>query len=355
MKKETLPLLLAGALLLTGPVILKAGNPDRAGQAGATELLINPWARSSGWGGANSGSVSGLEAIFLNVAGTATVKKTEAGFSHTQYLKGSDISINTAGLSQKLGESSVLSIGVSSFSFGEIVRTTEDQPEGGLGTFSPQYLNLTLAYAKAFSSSIFGGVAIKAIDERIANVGARGIAVDAGIQYVTGNNADRDNVRFGISLKNVGTQLNYSGDGLSTRVVVTPPGLPSYEMTIEQRTSGFEMPSLVNIGFSYLFALAKDHGLTAAVTYTSNSFTYDQYSGGLEYNFMKKFFLRGGYTYEKDITDALLTTTAFTGPAAGFSIDLPLGKTGKSFCIDYSYRATRNFDGTHSFGARIVL
>ena len=28
---------------------LKAGNPDRAGQAGASELLINPWARSSGW------------------------------------------------------------------------------------------------------------------------------------------------------------------------------------------------------------------------------------------------------------------------------------------------------------------
>jgi len=26
-----------------------AGNKDRSGQAGASELLINPWARSSGW------------------------------------------------------------------------------------------------------------------------------------------------------------------------------------------------------------------------------------------------------------------------------------------------------------------
>ena len=26
-----------------------AGNEQRAGQAGASELLINPWARSSGW------------------------------------------------------------------------------------------------------------------------------------------------------------------------------------------------------------------------------------------------------------------------------------------------------------------
>ena len=31
-----------------------AGNEDRAGQAGAGEILINPWARSSAWGNANS-------------------------------------------------------------------------------------------------------------------------------------------------------------------------------------------------------------------------------------------------------------------------------------------------------------
>ena len=30
---------------------VNAGNKDRVGQAGADELLINPWARSSGWGG----------------------------------------------------------------------------------------------------------------------------------------------------------------------------------------------------------------------------------------------------------------------------------------------------------------
>lgn len=30
-----------------------AGNPERAGQAGASQLLINPYARSAGWAGAN--------------------------------------------------------------------------------------------------------------------------------------------------------------------------------------------------------------------------------------------------------------------------------------------------------------
>ncbi|MBK9412108.1 MAG: hypothetical protein IPN61_01590 [Bacteroidetes bacterium] len=66
---------LALAIVAMAGSTVKAGNPDRIGQAGATELLINPWARSSGWGGANSGAAEGLEAQFLNVAGIAHTKK----------------------------------------------------------------------------------------------------------------------------------------------------------------------------------------------------------------------------------------------------------------------------------------
>ena len=43
--KATILLLLS--TILVAPIF--GGNPQRAGQTGA-ELLINPWARSSGWG-----------------------------------------------------------------------------------------------------------------------------------------------------------------------------------------------------------------------------------------------------------------------------------------------------------------
>ena len=50
-----------------------AGNKDRSGQAGATELLINPWAATSGWGNAGMSTVHGVDAMWGNVAGiTAT-------------------------------------------------------------------------------------------------------------------------------------------------------------------------------------------------------------------------------------------------------------------------------------------
>jgi len=55
-----LSVVLIAAFIVPATVTLKAGNKDRTGQAGATELLINPWARSSGWGSANMSRVRGL-------------------------------------------------------------------------------------------------------------------------------------------------------------------------------------------------------------------------------------------------------------------------------------------------------
>ncbi|MFM8432398.1 MAG: PorV/PorQ family protein [Bacteroidota bacterium] len=341
--------LIAG-LLYSGTA--SAGNPDRVGQAGATELLINPWARSTGWGNANSGAVRGLEATFLNVAGIAHTAKTDVGFAHTSFLRGSQVGINAFGLTQRVGESSVMGLTIMSMDYGDIDITTTSIPEGGIGTFKPQMINIGLSYAKAFSNSIFGGFTVKIINENISNVGAQGLAVDAGIQYVTGTNESRDNIRFGIALKNVGTPMKYGGDGLSTRLTA-PSG--NYTMTIEQRTEGFEIPSLLSIGAAYDFKPAENHRITTAASYCSNSFSNDQTTVGVEYAFREFFMLRGGFTYEKNIFDDALRATVFTGPSAGMTLEAPLGKSGKKFSIDYSIRFTNPFDNTHTFGAKLTL
>ncbi len=348
--------LLAGCIVIFfNTVILeevKAGNNDRVGQAGATELLINPWARSSGLAGANSGSIRGLESMFLNVAGTAFTKRTEILFAHTDYFKGSGISINSLGFTQKVGESGVMGLGLMSMDFGDIQITTPDLPEGNIGTFSPQFLNITASYAKVFSNSIYGGIAFKIIDESISNLSAGGLAFDAGIQYVTGSNADKDNIKFGIALRNVGPPLTFSGDGLSFKGTVISTG---NTITVEQRVEKFEMPSLINIGITYDRKFTDMHRLSVCGTFTANSFSNDQFALGLEYAFKEQFMLRGGYQYEKDISDKTLKRTANNGLCVGVSVDVPLGKGGKKFGIDYSYTLTNPFDGTHRIGAKIDL
>ncbi len=68
---------------------------SRTGEAGASELLINPWAQSSGMAGSNTASVRGLESVFLNVAGLTGINGTELAFSHASWF--ADISINAFG------------------------------------------------------------------------------------------------------------------------------------------------------------------------------------------------------------------------------------------------------------------
>lgn len=331
------------ALLSTGAF---AGNNDRAGSSGANELLINPWARSSGWMGCNTSNVRGVEAQWLNVAGTAFTKKTEIGFTHTTLYKGSDISINTAGLSVKSGESSVLTLGVSAFDFNDILVTTPEQPEGGLGTYSPQFINIGLSYAKGFSRSIYGGATARIIYESISDASAQGFAIDAGIQYVTGFNEAKDNLKFGIALKNIGAPMKFKGEAFSFRSTTSN----GTSLTVQQRTEKLEVPSLINIGASYDFTFTEMHRITLSGTFTSNSFTKDQTAIGAEYAFKKLFMVRAGYAFEQKKSEEDESTSAFTGLGAGLTVELPLGKSGKALGLDYSYRDTNPFDGTHSFG-----
>ncbi len=335
--------------LLTTPVM--AGNPDRAGSAGATQLLINPWGRSAGWGLANTASIRGVEAMFGNVAGLAQVRKTEVLFTNTRWLSGSGTTINSIGLGQKLGASGVLGISATTIGFGELQVTTVNDPAPGRGTFSPTMANIGVSYAKSFSNSIHGGLLLRVISESIANVKASGVCFDAGIHYVTG---PKDNLHFGISLKNVGPAMKFSGDGLSVQGLLASGD--GDQLTLEQRSAQFEVPSLLNIGAAYDWHVNEMHRVTFAGTFVSNSFTKDQGVFGIEYAFRKMVHLRGAYTYEKGITSDAERVTVFTGPSAGVSVDLPFGEEKKSaIAIDYAYRATNPFAGSHSIGIRISL
>jgi len=328
-----------------------AGNKDRAGEAGAGQLLINPWARSNGLGGANSANIQGLEAMFWNVAGLAHTQGTELIFSNTTWLKGTGTNISAFGISKKLGENGgVIGLSVVSFSYGDIMITTVDQPEGGIGTFSPSQSNINFSYAKTFSNSIYGGINIKYVSESTSDTHASTLAVDAGIQYITGKH---DEIKFGVALKNVGGTMSYEGDGMSFRGLV--PGQAN-AMTIEQRSAGFELPSLIRIGFSYDFFLGDKSILTPAYTFTSNSFTNDQHGLGLEFKWSKYLVLRAAYVYEDGIYDETIRMNALTGFTAGASIQVPFNKDNKSgFSIDYAYQDSNPFAGSHSVGIRLFF
>ena len=354
MKKLFRTIVIASLTIIIGltSTELFAGNKDRAGQAGASELLVNPWAVSSGWGNAGMASVKGVDAMWSNVAGISFVNTMDLNFSYTNWLAGSGTSVASFGGLVRVSESIVAGLSFMSMSFGTIEKTTTENPDGGIGTFKPNLMNINIAVAKSFSNSIHGGFVLKIINEQIADMTGTGVALDAGIQYVTGLT---DNIHFGISLKNIGPTMKFKGDGLSIKTVFD--GMES-SITVVQRADEFELPTQLNIAAAYDFNFADASRLTIAFNFNSNAFSKDQFIVGLEGSFRDILLLRGGYTFEKGIFKNIEDpecSNVNKGLSLGASVQAPLNKKGLKVCLDYSYRNTAHWKGTHSIGARILF
>lgn len=337
---------------------LMAGNDNRRGTAGASELLINPWARSSGWGSVNVANSRGIDAFYNNIAGLSFVNSTEVAYSNTLWMGGktglsSGASINAFGVAQRVGEKGALGFYVMTMSFGDIPVTTVDSPDPGVnGTFSLNNMNINIAYSHSFTASIHGGANIKIVNESTADITGSGFAIDAGIQYVTG---EYDEIKFGISLKNIGFGFSFDGNGISTQY----ENESGNTVTVEYRSADMELPTALNIGASYDFLFEKwDQRLTLAGNFTSNAFTKDNFIVGAEYSLLNMFQLRGAYVYQRGLVNDDDRTTALSGLTCGASFEIPLNKKKggtSALIIDYSYRAANPFKGSHSFGATIKL
>ncbi len=344
------------AVLVCVPSVY-AGNKDRIGSNGGEQVKINPWARGAGYANANSASVNGIEATFLNVAGLAFTRKMDLNLSYSNYLAGSGIGIASFGYGQRIGEYSVLGAGFQSLDFGDIHKTTTDLPDDA-GTYNAQYSTFYLSYARMFSNAISAGVTTKIISEGISNASASAVAFDFGIRYVAGSN---EQIKFGISLKNIGGQLKFEGDGLATKT-----NLDDKEFTVSQRTQAVELPSILNIGITYDILISEYensdstgvralHRVSPAINFMSNSFGKDQISFGVEYAYKEFVMARLGYLTEDKIADETLSTLANSGPTAGVTVALPINKTGSTLDIDYGFRASKVFSGTHTIGLRLNL
>ncbi|MBW7868238.1 MAG: PorV/PorQ family protein [Brumimicrobium sp.] len=342
--------LILGSFLLN--LNLYAGNEDRIGSAGASEILVNPWARSSAFGSAGVASTEGIEAQFSNIAGLAFVDKTQIKFNYTNWLGSAGISLNSAGIAQRVGAQTVIGVSFQAFGYGAIDITTVDLPEGGIGQFTPRKNIINVGVAHTFSNSIYAGLNMKIVTENIANLRTSGVAFDAGVRYITGK---EEQVKFGITLRNVGTPMTYKGDGLSKEIMYQST---SGVATMVQRSASFEMPSSLALGFAYDFNFNENNKLTLGLAFVANSFTNDQLNVGLDYglSFGKAALnIRAGYVGEKTIFSKDKRSTSLTGFTAGVSVDALLGEKKMPLGFEYAMRLSNPFGVIHSFGVSFSL
>ena len=354
MKKLYLMFLLALAVSA-----VRAGNPDRQGEAGATQLLMNPWAPSAGLHTLNTSYVSGVEAMRLNPAGVSRYAGTQVMLGYANYLQGAEIAMQAIGVTTKAGSNGALGFSIMSLDFGDIGITTTAQPEGTGAQLNLSFINVGLTYSHRFENKVSVGITLRGVSEASSDVSSFGFALDAGVQYVTGA---YEEFKFGLSLRNLGSRMSYGGQALATSAPNPDPST-NYPLTLEQRAASFEMPSLLNIGASYDFlGPVADHRVTLMGNFTANSFSRDEIGGAVEYAFREQFTVRGGYrTNLQPGADGEGTLAdqapLYDGISAGAGVQVPLrrGDRSRSFRIDYAYRTTRIYGGTHNIGLALLL
>ena len=326
-----------------------AGNPDRQGEAGAGQLLINPWARSAGLHSMNTASVSGADAMYLNVAGLSRIGKTQINLARTVYLAGSDLNLNALSFGRRIGKGGAFGISLVSLDLGDFEYTTEETPQGTGAKFSPSYFNMGVSYSYRFDNKVSVGTTVKFVNESLSNVGASAVALDAGVQYVSGA---QDNFKFGISLRNVGSRMRFTGEGLSRARPNPNDAAVPYVVTYYERSAAYELPSQLSIGMSYDWVFTATTRLSAMANFTSNAFSRDQVGGGLEFTLGQNFALRAGYKGE--LSADSVQKTLDNGFSGGFSAGFPVRKDSETrISLDYAYRTTSIFDGIHNIGLRL--
>lgn len=290
----------------------------------------------------------------INVAGIGRVSGLEVNVSNMQYLVGTDINMNAIGFAAPMKNGAAFGMTIAALSFGEIPLTTTATPEGNGSTFAPTFFHIGLGYSKTFDEKISVGVGLRFISQQIFNASATGFAVDAGVQYVSG---EEDEFKLGISLRNVGLGMRFSGDGISEQFAAI--GDAGYQITAKNNVADFELPFQLNIGASYDVNVDEDNKVVLIANFTSNAFSRDNIGGGIEYSFRDIFMVRGGYNAEVGVAAGTFEAPLTQGLAAGASAAIPLGgiDSGRKryLFIDYAFRPTRLYDGNHNIGLRLNL
>ena len=317
---------MTAALLVLGLSTAFAGNAARIGSAGAQELRIPYGSRGTAMGGAVVANTFGIESMYWNPAGLASLEGTEAMFSYLPYI--ADINQNFVGVATNVEGFGTIGFGAKIISIGEIEQTTVDFPDGNGRLFSPSLAVINVSYARVLTANVSFGASGMYVNEQIYDMAAHGLAFDAGFMY----DPAWHGVKLGLAVKNYGSEMKFSGRGADRASNLQRPEAPL--------SAPFDLPASINMGMSYEFLNQGDNTALLCGNFLANTYSNDVVQGGAEYGYKGLYFLRGGYNYSKQ-------NNWLNGATLGAGLTIELGEARCKF--EYSWNQTDTFTDNQYF------
>ena len=311
-----------------------ADEVSNVGTAGAQWLKIGVGARSVAMGNAGTVVASDATGLYWNPATVAVLKQRNISLCHIEWI--ADISYDFVALTLPLSDASTLGFSLGVLSMGKMDVTTLDEPDGTGDTFGAGAFSAGVSYSRYLTDRFLAGMTVKYIREHIWDLQSSAIAVDIGTLYWTGFRS----LRFGMSLSNFGTDLQFHGSQLDYAADVDND-IYTTDVDTELKATSYPLPLIMRCGLAYDLSYGPAGRFTLATDAIFSSDQKERAVGGVEYAYNDFIYARAGYKLRTD--EAGLT--------AGIGLKLPIGLSNLN--VDYAWADMGRLCNAHRISAGI--
>jgi hypothetical protein len=290
---------------------------QRAGTAGVQFLKIGVGARAGAMGESFVALADDASALYWNPAGISQFDVNQVMFSHTAWL--ADVQHEFLGVVYHLSPDDAVGLSLTTLHTDDMPVTTELQPLGDGTYFRYGDLAVGLTYSRKMTSQFSFGGTIRYFEETLDVLKMRGTVIDLGTYYWTGLGS----LRFSAVVSNFGNQVSPTGtvrllDGASA-----------------SQFQEFSPPTVFRFGFAVEPFQTESNSITTSLQLNHPNDNSENLSMGAEYQYMKTFFVRGGYKMNVD------------EEGFSFGVGFAASMNPLSLSLDYGYAPFRNLGGIH--------
>ncbi|OPX31249.1 MAG: hypothetical protein B1H40_04310 [Candidatus Latescibacteria bacterium 4484_181] len=314
--------------------IAGAGEVSNVATAGAQWLKIGVGARSVAMGSAGTVVAKDATGLYWNPATVAALKQKNISLCHIDWI--ADISYDFMAMTLPLDHASTLGFSLGVLSMGKMDVTTVDEPDGTGDTFGAGAFSAGVSYSRYLTDRFLAGMTVKYVREHIWDLHSSAVAVDVGTLYWTGFRS----LRFGMSLSNFGTDLQFHGSQLDYAADVDN-NIYTTDVDTEIKSTAYPLPLIMRFGLAYDLSCGPAGRVTLATDAILSSDQKEQAVGGVEYAYNDFIYARAGYKLRSD--EAGLT--------AGIGLKVPLGLSILN--IDYAWADMGRLSNAHRLSAGI--